>query len=186
MIDCNLVLSELWDWLADRDSHPLTRDIQDHLTACPACRGEADATRGLRASLKETPEPPSAGFDERLRRRLAAAGAPVGGAAAPAGRTVKVDFWRRPLALVATGAAAVLLIGLATDRLGGPQALPGAAGTLAETPAAAPSAPLRAAGDPAPIGVVGDRAWNDGDSLSAGAADPAHAEPLHPVSSQER
>ena len=201
MIDCKTVLSEIWDWLAEQDAHPLSRDIRTHLDACPGCRAEADTTDGLRVTLKASPERPSEGFDERLRKRLEQAGIPATGIPAtgipatgiPAtgaepvrtGRVVKVDFWKRPLALVATGAAAVLLIGLAADRVGGPAAPPGAPGIVASAPAAGAAA-LRTVADPAPIGVLGDRAWVEEDSLAAKPSDPASAEPLQAVSSQER
>jgi len=172
MTPCTSVSSELWDWLADGDAHPDARAIRDHLDGCAACRAEADRLRGLRAGLKGLRETPAAGFEARLRERLAAERA----APAPAGRVVRVPVWRRPLALVASGAAAVLVLGLAGGRFGGPAA-PDGAGV-----APAPAVGARVAALPQPTGVLGERDWQPEDSLAGGAADPSSREAGTPVS----
>lgn len=180
MMDCKQVLSELWDWLADEEAHPETHALNEHLEVCPACRAEASALRRLKGALREQRPLPEDGFDERLRRRLAEAGAPVVAKEtdSPMGKVVRASFWRRPLALVATGAAAVLVLGLAAGRLGdGSGPLGPTAGGLA-----APGAATAAAD---PVGVVAERAWGAEDSLRAGGVEPGTAEPLVPVSTQQ-
>jgi hypothetical protein len=181
MIDCNRVLQDLWDWLADPDAHPDNLPIREHLEHCAACASEAKGVGQLRAALGQLRESPAAGFEARLRERLRTLeDAPRELRPAAEARVVAVSFWRRPLALVATGAAAVLVLGLTAGRFGTEPGLPGAAeGVIATAEPVSSPAPVAA-----PIGVVSDRAWQPGDSLEHPASgDPRAADPLTPVSS---
>lgn len=174
MMNCETVLSELWDWHASQDSHPDHPRIAQHLKACPACRAQADQVSELRGCLKQLPRDPGPAFETGLRERLAclAAGlpdplagrfavdpfledaAPAGSATGEGKTALLVDRRRRaawlvkPLGLVAAGAAAAILLGLVARWTADPHQ-PATGSTLAGAPLAPATQPIVApAGQP--------------------------------------
>jgi hypothetical protein len=208
MIDCQRVLSELWDWLADPERHPEHRPIREHLEQCASCRDAAEEVRALRSSLKGLADQPDEDFEAGLRARLsslsAGAADPLGGRFAPDPfleggegeasfhqEALVVDrrlraFWLRPLGLVATGAVAALVLGMLARWNATPDpALPApGASPVASLPAARNAAPDSLAARPLgqdPVGVVAERAWQAEDSSQARVGRPERQERLTPV-----
>jgi uncharacterized protein YbaR (Trm112 family) len=95
------MLSELLDG-------SLVAGAEEHLTACPVCRGELEAVRRLRTELRELPEldPPPELWSE-IEARLTA------------GRRARRTRrrWPRVLALQVAAMAAVFVIGLGLGRM---------------------------------------------------------------------
>ena len=173
MMNCETVLSELWDWHANPHSHPDHPRISEHLKACPACRAQADQVWELRGCLKQLPQDPGPAFETGLRERLAclAAGlpdplagrfaadpfledaAPTGSEAGERKTALLVDRRQRaawlvkPLSLVAAGAAAAILLGLVARWTADPDR-PAPGSTLAGAPVAPAIRPVVAPSEP--------------------------------------
>lgn len=198
MIPCQTVSDHLWDWLQEGAGHPLHSEMDGHLATCAPCRAHRDAVATLRSTLKATAVPAPAGFAEGLRARLAEARPDarfepdpwLEEAAEPAAVVVdrRHPSWWRPLALVAGGAAAVLVFGLLTRQ---PAGTPGSAvapgATVVEQGAPAPAptdstAPGVASGtDAVPeTGLLAERPYEE-DSSQAPSRLPEGRERLTPV-----
>jgi len=190
MIDCQHLVSEWWEWRREGSAHPLDLSIRDHLERCDHCRREtarlAEAC-SLLPGLRRSPDADfRAGLDVRLSALRAGRPDPGGGrfeadpfleSVVPEPRPGQVidlrsrSHWRRPLVLVATGAAAVLLVAQVarwTGEGGSPAGPPTA--VVAETPAAVPDTPdsLKGPGETdARTGILADRPWQEEDSAAA-------------------
>jgi anti-sigma factor RsiW len=74
---CEDVERELIGYLDRRANSAERRQVEEHVTACAACRTRAEEFRELWLVLEEVPAiEPSFGFDARLRRRVAAEPSP--------------------------------------------------------------------------------------------------------------
>jgi anti-sigma factor RsiW len=109
MNPCETLAAELWDWLEAPDTHPQNQEIQQHLQSCSSCQAQLAEIKALRGTLSQLSDRPSAEFDANLNRALEAERA---GEEFQLHRLPQKSFWKRPLSLVALGAAAVLLVGL--------------------------------------------------------------------------
>lgn len=70
---CEDVSKELIGYLDRRANSAERRQVEEHLTACAACRTRAEEFRELWSVLEEVPAiEPSFGFDARVRQRVAA------------------------------------------------------------------------------------------------------------------
>ena len=70
---CEDVAKELIGYLDRRANSAERRQVEEHLTACAACRVRAGEFRELWSVLEEMPAiEPSFGFDARVRQRVAA------------------------------------------------------------------------------------------------------------------
>lgn len=170
MINCEQVLQEYWNWIENPDAHPDSLPIREHLEHCSSCAAAGEEIRQLRSALHEVRDTPSAGFEARLRERLDAVRAGEQETDQPANviRMDRSSFWKRPLALVATGAAAVLLIGL----IGPDREEEGLPGLDAPVPGRMTAA-----------GVQAEREWQVEDSLRGPASvDQESREDVIPVS----
>jgi hypothetical protein len=124
MIPCQTVSDHLWDWLQDGAGHPLHDELDAHVAGCAGCGARMQSAVALRSTLKSLTDPAPEGFAERLQARLASGGGDSGfepdpwleEGESPAPQALVVDrrhpAWWRPVALVASGAAAVLVFGL--------------------------------------------------------------------------
>jgi hypothetical protein len=166
MINCDKVLADLWDWLADKEAHPDYKPIKEHLEQCAGCAQESEQILMLRSTLKEISHQPSAGFEERLKQKLhqaeqdIPAGHDIENAEKPAARIFKVN-WKRAVGLMAAGAAAVLIIGIGRND-------PGVTGS---NPEFADSSPVQKVEKTS--GVIAERDWMPEDSLNNSATDKA-------------
>jgi hypothetical protein len=199
MIPCQTVSEHLWDWLHEGAGHPLHSELDAHVAGCATCRAQRDTTAALRSTLKATAMSAPPGFAERLQADLAQTRpasrfepdpwleeAPEPAAAVLVDR--RHPAWWRPLALVAGGAAAVLVFGLFTRRPLPPAGLaPTSGSALVEQAAPAPSPADSAtrqmaaatAADPE-TGLLAERPYEE-DSSKARSRQPEGPERLTPV-----
>jgi len=127
--------------------------LDRHLAACPDCRARLDGLRAVMGVLGEwNAVEPSAGFDARLRARLAEEPS----AAQP-------WYALRPAYAVALAAAIVLAFGLAFRSLAPPDAIPAPRVARQTQPPATP-APQQVAPTPTPTSPT---AAQNGDELAA-------------------
>lgn len=83
--------------------------VEAHVAACPACAGQADAERALRARLRELPAPElPPGFEPRAQRALRSRRLPLVAALLPLAAMLVVALWAR-------GAAPLVSLALALD-----------------------------------------------------------------------
>ncbi|MFA7330852.1 MAG: hypothetical protein WC326_07250 [Candidatus Delongbacteria bacterium] len=202
MIPCQTVSNEAWDWLLQASAHPLDAELRDHLAGCAACSLQVEEIGRLRAGLGSLAEVAPTGFEGSLQQRLehlrTTGVDPQAGrfeedpflaeAAPPEALLVerRSPLWWRPLALVATGAAAVLVLGLVTRWSGqSPAGLPvESAARLAEPTPVVDSllAPgVDPAADPAQTGLLAERPYDEPDSSRDAARRPEAREKLTPV-----
>ena len=145
MMDCKKVREEVWDWLIDGEDHPDAQEIKGHLKQCTGCSDDRQQVECIKGVLHDLGDRAPAGLHERLHARIQQLDQEQ-----QAPHRVQVwQRWLRPAAYLASGAAAVLIVGLmlAPDRPG--TQLPGANGLIAE------------------------RQYTEEDSLNAGLQDPA-------------
>lgn len=199
MISCQTVSDNLWDWLHDGAGHPLHSELDAHVAGCDGCRAHREAVAALRSTMGSLREPAPAGFAEALQARLAAGmedsrfeADPWLDRSTPPAQATLVDrrhpAWWRPVALVATGAAAVLVFGLVARWQTAPEgAAPGPALPTAElaVPEAtsADSVPHKLSQEAHPAGETGllaERPY-DGDSSQTHDRRPEGRERLTPV-----
>jgi hypothetical protein len=139
---CKEILALLWD--RHFQSAELQEEIDMHLDACPPCNSEAGKIEQTRVALKSLSETPSQSFDARLSDAIQ-----VERESAAVIKTSSA-FWKRPLLIMATGAAAVFVFALLSGS-------PFEEKELAELPT-----PLSAQSE---TGLLADREWQDSDSL---------------------
>jgi hypothetical protein len=198
MIPCQTVSDHLWDWLQEGAGHPLHSELDTHLSTCAPCRARRDTLATLRSTLKATAQSAPAGFAQRLQARLSDPRPDARFQPDPwleereEPAAVLVDrrhpAWWRPLALVAGGAAAVVLFGLFTRQPAGtPGGVPGTGSAVVERTAPAPTS-----GDSVPqglgagtatdpeTGLLAERPYEE-DSSQARARLPEGRERLTPV-----
>ncbi len=202
MISCQTVSNEAWDWLLQGSAHPLDCSLRDHLSGCAACRQQIEEIGRLRAGLGSLTEVAPTGFEASLHQRLERLRSegvdPQAGrfeedpflaeAAAPVALVVdrRSPLWWRPLALVATGAVAVLVLGLVTRWSG-------------QTPTGQPVESAASLTEPAPVvdtlavpvldpttdsartGLLAERPYDEPDSSRDAARRPEAREKLTPV-----
>ncbi len=152
MNPCETLAAELWDWLEAPDTHPQNQEIQQHLADCASCQAQLEEIKALRGTLSQLKEKPSTAFDQRLKAALEAerAGDDFQLHALP-----QKGFWKRPLSLVALGAAAVLLVGLFSRQDLPEKELPGL-NLNSQAPVAQSE------------GLIERHEWNEADSAKAG------------------
>jgi len=107
-MNCERIESELIGYMDGRATVRERREVEQHLSACAACRARVEGLRGAWSLLDEAPATePSAWFDARLRQRIAAEPAP-GLMSRLAGWVPRPRLALATLALVAVGCWAAL------------------------------------------------------------------------------
>ncbi len=114
MLTCYLVRRRLGAYLDGALAEEGARRAASHLAGCPACQGEVDALRRLRAALQRTlpvAEPDWTGFWPGVVRGIQDRREAVPVAAAPR------PVWRRPRWAFGGALAAAVLIALTIPRI---------------------------------------------------------------------
>lgn len=202
MITCQTVSEELWDWLRNDAAHPLDADLSRHVAGCAECRRLAAETRLLLPDLATLRLQAPLGFEASLQTRLehlqrtgqdpAAArfeSDPWLEESEPEAAGLVVDrrspAWWRPLGLVATGAIAVLLIGLvARWQSTSPAGVVAPASSVArvgETPLPSVDPPAVSVKVDEKTGLLAERPYQDPDTNRREDSNPAARERLTPV-----
>lgn len=71
--DCSAMESELIEYLDGRARPAVRHSVEQHLSACAACRSRAEGFRAVGSALDDLPQiSPSPAFDAALRARIAA------------------------------------------------------------------------------------------------------------------
>jgi hypothetical protein len=160
MTNCKFVLDNYWD-LKDCEAAEQSA-IQDHLDSCASCRDECSGVDALQKGLKGLPTQPSSDFNDRLHRHLQDEGFGEATVLRPS-----ASFWKRPLALVATGVAAVFVFAL-----------------ISRYPANSElnTADLNVKTEPVQVGLLAEREWQESDSMNDSSIETGQFENLSPVS----
>lgn len=182
MNDRDFFSEHLWDWLADGPGHEHHTRLQALLASDAGCASEHRAALALKAGLKGGQEPAPAGFEARLKARLAdtlAAEQP-----APVLVTPPASLWRRGPLLVLGGVAAVMafaLVGTWQAETPGPDS----PATAVVEPAAG-TAPAVTAPEQPTTGLLAERDFQQGrDSVATDSTTRTDANTdLTPVSRQ--
>jgi len=193
-MDCEHLESELWAWQDNPPAHPSHEAMQAHLAQCAPCRASLERLRELKSALRGLHDTPDAGFEARLAQAIQQSEPSAYPAdpfleedASATPEAVVVDrrarhFWMRPVALVAAGAVAAVLIGL-VGRWTAPGTLPVAqrsAPALEAEASLSPPSPAGQAAEDQREGILAERKWEE-DSTRAQATRPDAPERLTPV-----
>ncbi len=147
MMKCKKVREEVWDWLIDGDDHPEAQEIKGHLDQCKGCSNDRQQVECIKGVLHELGDRAPSNLHERLHARIQQLDQEAHSQARTRG--TGWQRWLRPAAYLASGAAAVLVVGLFVAPQQPTSILPGASGVIAE------------------------RQYNENDSLNAAPHDPA-------------